>query len=228
MSTMPREQYYSDEFISWMVSENINNVVMIRTMDDFALTVERTIKNAADTQGVNLLKVINVNVNSNDYKTDLLKARELNPDAIYIVMQSDSSQALINKQIKELNIKVPILIHYARGDSDIFLEAVGEASEGLIYVSPRDTAKMNEFRNKFKAKYGRDPAISAATSYDITSLILQAFDTGLREPQEIYEFLNKLDGYDGYSGTYTYDNGFLAKGNSVIKKIIDGKREIIE
>jgi len=228
MSAMPREQIYTDFAIKYVAQKGVKKIAIIQTQDDFAITVGKTIIQAAKQNGITIIQSFSVTEDSSDYRSIILKINTLGVDAIYTIMQTDNSQAQLNKQLKELNIQLPIYVHYARAESDNYLTAAKNSAEGIIYVSPKESKKMSEFNKKFFEKYNRAPAISAATAYDITTLILKAHDEGYDKPEEVYNYLNEQKGYEGYYGTYSFENGFVKNGDAVMKTIENGKRIELE
>ena len=56
------------------------------------------------------------------------------------------------------------------------------------------------------ARFGKESsAISAATAYDMTTLILMAIKNGARTSSEIRDSLLDVKDYEGYSNTINFD-----------------------
>lgn len=229
MSAMPREQVFSDGFTEWMVEQGIERVAFAGSIDDFAETVERTVRSSFDERGVELVRTFSMNVDEPDFRTQILQIKKLDVDAVLVAFATDAAEARFIRQARELGLETKILIHYARGESGGFLEACADACEGVVFASPRPPARSAEFAEKFHAHYGKDPlAPSAATAYDATTAVISAFDAGARSPQEVQQFLARYRA-EGYSGTVAFDDGFLEASSAsvIIKQIESGQRIVI-
>lgn len=228
ISAMPAEQLLADRTAEHMVSAGVKSVVIIRSRDDFALTVETDLKKAFRTEGIEVLDTITADTDASDYRTEILRLSQISPDAVYVVFASDNAQGLFMREMKELGMDQPTFINQARGESDVFLAEFAEAADGARYVALKKPPRMDEFSEKFENHYGRKPgAISAATAYDVTTMVLKAHDAGARTPQEIHDYLYEQKEYEGYSGTITFADGFRASADTVVKEIRDGNRVII-
>lgn len=226
MSAMPKEQLFADETAKHIRGQGIESLVIVRSKDDFALTVDTDIRRALD-QKVAVV-TITADLDASDYRTEILRLQRANPDAVYVVFASDNAQGRFMRQMAELGVELPVYINQARGESEVFANEFEDEIEGAIYVTLARPEKLDEFSEKFEARYGRPPgAISAATSYDMTTLVLQAWDSGARSPTEVQEYLENLEDYEGYSGTLEFEDGFRASAPTVIKQFQDGKRVIM-
>ncbi len=95
------------------------------------------------------------NPGTKDFRTNLIKIKSMNPEAIYIdVGTSPASLGLIAKQIQELGIKnVRLFSNFVAGDKDA-LKTGGQAMEGIIFSDFRDiTETAKNLLEKYKAVF---------------------------------------------------------------------------
>ena len=63
-------------------------------------------------------------------------------------------------------------------------------------------------------------AISAAISYDMTTLVIEAIENGASTSDEIKDYLMGIEDYEGYSNTINFNaNGMVEVQNGIIKRI---------
>lgn len=147
-----------------------------------------------------------------DYRNVITKVKNYNPDAIFLVTYPEVAIVLLN-QIKENDIKALILGQSALKD-DVFLEKVKSIAEGMIltgayFSEERDDDLMRDFSDLFRSKYGHNPGMFAAQSYDALNFCLQNYKRFVDEKSiNINEIV-----YDGITGKTRFD-----KTGAVIKE----------
>jgi len=124
-----------------------------------------------------------------DFRTPITKVKAKSPDALFVVM-ADPSECIFMKQAKELGFNKPILATESAGNN-ASLNTCPNFLENLIFSTPRQTAKYNEFEKKFQAKYDRKPLFpTAVTAYDAVMILAEALkktdlDGGVKLQQEL-------------------------------------------
>ncbi len=147
-----------------------------------------------------------------DFRTELTKIKEQNPDAI-IFFAYPNELGLILKQAKELGISRPFFSFYPSEDPKL-LEVGGEASEGLIYTHCFDESKAVAFSEYLQKKYGTTAGLFySATAYDTMKILAEAMKKCKEENTAcIVDQLYKIKDYPGVSGSTTIDaNGDTQK-----------------
>ncbi|MGH8653105.1 MAG: ABC transporter substrate-binding protein [Gammaproteobacteria bacterium] len=149
--------------------------------------------------------------NSTDFRTILIKARSLKPEAIYIPGYYKELANLI-KQATELGIKTQFLGGVGFQEPSL-LKLVGAAAEGTIYTTPYYEPKAGDHETKvfvdtYMKTYSQEPGISAAHSYDATRVLLAAIsksDADATGPS-VREALLRTRDFPGVAGTITFDD----------------------
>jgi branched-chain amino acid transport system substrate-binding protein len=147
---------------------------------------------------------------SNDFKTQLLKIKEKNPDVL-VVTGFGAQSAEILKQIKELDINTSIIGCSILALPDT-IKAAGDSAEGSYVVAPifysEDNQKANEFREKFKGKY---PNLVidhyAASGYDTIYLIKHIIEKNGDSREDIKTGLTNIkdNDFSGILGNITVE-----------------------
>jgi branched-chain amino acid transport system substrate-binding protein len=103
------------------------------------------------------------------------------------------------------------------------LQEVGDAANGAFYIlaAPATGKAVDDFVAAYRAKFGNNPELFAAEGYDIVRLIARAIATFTSKPVSgsgIRDFLYRVRGYAGASGTITFDkNGDVTKSFAIMK-----------
>jgi branched-chain amino acid transport system substrate-binding protein len=103
-----------------------------------------------------------------DFKAQLTKIRETNPEAIYVPAYY-TDVGLISRQVRELGMKVP-LMGGDGWDSDQLYKISAGALDGSFfsnhYTTESPDQRVVDFISKYKAAYGSVPDALAALGYD--------------------------------------------------------------
>ncbi|MFA5029534.1 MAG: penicillin-binding protein activator [Patescibacteria group bacterium] len=162
--------------------------------------------------------------NSTDFRSQLIKIKEKNPQVVYVGALMPEV-ALIIKQIKEMGINAQIISDNTVTDSK-FLSAVGPLAEGIIFAASDFKRETNqEFWDLYKNRFGKDPNIFAAQGYDSLIILAKIIKESCPTVDStcIKDGLYKIKDYSGVSGSTTFDSNGDAIKPIVIKIIKDGQ-----
>lgn len=143
-----------------------------------------------------------------DFQSALTKIKNLDYDAI-VMPGYYTETGIITKQARDMGISVPILGPDGFSD-DSFADLAGKANANSVYyVSGYSTktalsGKANDFIKAYKAKYGSEPNMFAALSYDSVYMIAKAAE-GAKTSIDIANNLAELKNFDGVTGKMTID-----------------------
>lgn len=165
-----------------------------------------------------------------DFKATLTKIKATNPDFLYVPGYYQEV-GLIVKQARELGMNMPI----AGGDgwdSAKMPEIAGAAALNNTYFSslysPEDSSDINKnFVAAYEKAYGQKPDVFAALSYDSALLVAEAIkNAGSTEPAKISEAMAKINGFNGVSGSVTFDDKHNPVKSAVILEYKDGAQSL--
>jgi branched-chain amino acid transport system substrate-binding protein len=151
-----------------------------------------------------------------DFRTQLAKLKEHKADILFIIATHKES-AQIFRQMVELNFKPQVMGSSFWYDPTIF-DLAGDAANGVYFtVEARednpDSKKLSaEFTAAFKAKYNKDPGITASYFYDATQLAISAVKNAGPSGPAIDRWIANVKSYPGITGHIT----FTAIGDSII------------
>lgn len=135
---------------------------------------------------------------------------------------------LIIKQAREAGITVPI-IGGDGFDSPELVNLAGATNLTDVYFSAHysslsEDAKVQEFMQKFKAKYSKDPNAFHALAYDSIYLLADAIErAGEADSAKVTEALSATTGFTGVTGKVSIDEFHDAVKTATVIELKDGK-----
>lgn len=173
-------------------------------------------------KGGSITAIQSFETGSGDFKTELLKIKDLNPEAIYIA-SNPAEMPLILKQVKELGLRQLILANSAGIETKEILEDNKELAEGVVYAIP-EKQSSSEFKRKYLAKFNAEPPMLANYGFDVIMLL----NDGLKHcqsdsPECIRDYLYSVQNYQGAAGLISFDSKGDVDVPTEIKTIKDGK-----
>jgi len=162
---------------------------------------------------------------STDFRAQISKVKNANPDAIYIIGYSEIGRLL--RQAKETDLNKPFFSVIMFEDPDI-LKIAREAAEGVIYTFPSydpesQEKQIRDFVEAFKKKYGQIPDGFTANSYDALKILVLAIEKGGEDSEGIKNALYTIKDFPGVTGRTLFDaNGDVQKPIG-IKTVKDGR-----
>lgn len=204
---------------------NKKKPAVIYMNNDYGLLNYLSFKDEVESRGGVLVGAESFLIGSQDFRTSLLKLKNTNPDALFIVY-SGAGVGQIAKQARETRINVPLFGAYATESSDL-IAAGGDSLEGLVYTFPIDEGSLTEKQQKFisdfqKSTNGR-PQIAAYNAYDIYSILTTALSGCNGENVSCArDHILSLKNYQGVSGNISFDQNSIQR-DFYFKTVKDGQ-----
>ncbi|MBD3252468.1 ABC transporter substrate-binding protein [Candidatus Pacearchaeota archaeon] len=217
--------YRSDEeakaLAEHLSNTNQKKVVLFFGNDPFWQDIANKIKDSDD---LDIIKNVKVTSKETDFRTELSKIKRLKPDVIIFGLNDESSQFLFLKQRKEL---YPKSILYSTESFEEFTKKQDyqQLINNVFFVSPADVDQ--NFVEKYRNRFGKDPVFSASNSYDAVKILLEAIqETASTDTDDLREYIMNNEFDTVTFGKTRFDRiGGVTGGSFVIK---NSKREIIE
>lgn len=125
-----------------------------------------------------------------NFKTPLSKIKQSGSQALYIP-GNENEPALILKQAKELNLKIPII----GGDgssTDNLIRMAGNSSEGFYCTNvlvDKSSQFYKKYHDAFFAKFSKEPGAYDAYAYEGGMIILEALKSSGNDADKVKEYL---------------------------------------
>jgi branched-chain amino acid transport system substrate-binding protein len=166
-----------------------------------------------------------------EFRAQLTSIKAAQPDAIFVPGYY-AEVALIGKQARLLNLKVPLL----GGDGwvgESLLKVAGNSLDGSYFsnhFSAEDTNPLVQgFIKAFRAKYGEEPDAMAALGYDSAMILADAIKrAGTTESAALRDAIAATKDHEGITGRITLDAQRNAAKSAVIMTIQDGGFKFVQ
>jgi branched-chain amino acid transport system substrate-binding protein len=161
-----------------------------------------------------------------DFTAQLTAIRSDNPDMVFVPgYYTDVGNIAI--QARKLGITVP-LFGGDGWDSEKLAEIGGDAINGCFYsnhYSHQDPSpRVQDFIEKYRAKYGKTPDGLAALGYDAAMLLFEAMKRSPSlEGADLAAAISETDGFEGVTGTISIDEQRNAVKPAVMLEMVDGQ-----
>jgi branched-chain amino acid transport system substrate-binding protein len=220
-------------------AKKVLNVKSVYVLDDsgaFGVGIADAFQKRAEAIGIKVLGRDRLDPKEADYKTILTKIKGLNPDAVYYGGVQQAAVKLA-RQLHEIMPKVHKL--GSDGIYDLsFPEQAGQAAAEGWYAtnaSPEmlSDPKAQEWVNKFKSKFKREPTNYSITSYNGVLVIADAIERVAKAGKPINkanvrEAIEKTKLANTLQGTIEYDeNGDIKTRVISVYQVKGGKFQYI-
>ena len=207
------------------------NIALIYNNNTWSVGIANIVKNELDNNFKDLNLVVDIKpvANNSDYRSDILKIKDSKTDAIFAIIDGSSNPDAFARQLKELKVNLPTYIPPADVDVIKANKKRSESGNGLYYAVIKDYDKTKEFNQKYKNRFGKEPvSLSAATTYDITTILLKAMKNGVKST-DVSKYLHNIKDYVGYSGIINFnDMGMVISGPVELRQIEGDSYKVIQ
>lgn len=194
----------------WGVSE----AAVMYINNDYGIGVKDVFVPALEEQGGEVLISQGYEVGSTDFRTEVLKVKEKNPEHVFIVGHVKEG-SLIFKQAKELDFTPQWIADVALQTQEVIDLAGPEAAQGLLALraGSTETPEYQKFATAFRETYDQEPTIWSDYAYDTTKLVALAIEKGEYTADGIREALfEAAEDYVGPSGPKAFNEYGISKG----------------
>lgn len=207
--------------------------VLYAVNSDYSVGLKDYVEQAVKAGGGQILIDLGYSEKSDkDFRSQLTKIRDVNPDAIFVTGYYMEA-GLIAGQARDLGITVP-LIGGDGWDSDQLTKVGKDAINGCYFTnhySPDEQRpEVQAFVTAYKARYKNQdgtpkvPDAMAILGYDAMKLMAHAINqAGSTDGQKIRDALAATKDYQAAAGTITMDANRNPKKRIVVIKIVNGQ-----
>jgi branched-chain amino acid transport system substrate-binding protein len=163
-----------------------------------------------------------------DFKGQLTKIRNLNPDVIYVPGYY-GQVGIIAKQARELGMNMPLLGGDGWDSPEIW-KLGGDALKNTFisnhYSAENPAPEIQNFVKAYKAKFGVVPDSLAALAYDAAKVLADALKrAGGTDSAKLRDAINATKDFQGVTGKITLDKSRNAVKPAVVLELMpaDGK-----
>lgn len=163
-------------------------------------------------------------VDATDFRTQLAKVKQTNPDVLFVVQLASPLGNLL-KQAKEMGVKSIIVGNSENEDPTVIATAAG-AAEGFVILSDEPspkTTKIDDFTSRYKQIYNEDADVFARNAYDALTLQVMAFNKCGNNTECALKEFHAVKNYSGVSGEISISENGSASKPTIFKVVKNGK-----
>jgi branched-chain amino acid transport system substrate-binding protein len=208
---MPANSYQAERLASYASGElALTSVVAFYDEDNLAytLTYRDEFANQFEASGGKILADFPFSSASEpNFRAMLAHALDVSPEAIFIVAPAIDT-ALIVQQARLMGFENPILISNWALTADL-IQNGGQAVEGVLAITSHDetnyTPEYLDFKERFQARYGRQPTFGAGYGYETALILAAALEKTKGQPDGLREALLETKDFPGIYDRLTLD-----------------------
>jgi branched-chain amino acid transport system substrate-binding protein len=226
---IPSDDLRAKVFAEYIASLGHKTAVVLAINNEAGKGAELSFTKYFEQQGGKVIGVENYMPDANNVKIQLTKIKELNPDIILALSQVTDA-VMVLKEVKELNVKIPLFFQSEALDDPSVILNSGNAANGATYITyaknNNEVAKSFElaYKNRFKVESN----LFAPEAYDAVMLIASKLKASTEiSSEKLHNELYSISEYQGASGILTFDkNGDVIKPLTICK-IVDQSIKIV-
>jgi branched-chain amino acid transport system substrate-binding protein len=208
--TVPNAAIQGEFAANELKKRNFSNVAILACNDHYCGGISDAFQKEFETSGTIVARE-SFEPGTKDLRTEILKIKESQPDAIYFIARTGSATAGM-KQIQEAGMDVFLFGPDIWDDKSL----QGKYDNAAYSVTQSDLPEA--FINKLQNK-GKEISNCAPQSYDAVKILAKILEE-TEDPTKIKEALYAMDNYEGISGNIKFDEkGDILDAKYVVKTI---------
>ena len=234
-----------EKIYQYLQKKNLKKIALITASDGFGKDGKGWLEKLAPKHGLTIVADEAFNPKDTDMTSQLTKIKGVNPEAI-ICWTIGPAGAIVAKNVKQLNIKLPLFQCHGLPDPK-YIELAGSASEGNMMpstklmawdqLSDKDPQKkvIKEFVNLYNNVYHYDKQFPINThsgyAWDAIEIVANAMKKVGTDKVKLKDAIETTKNYIGVSGIYNLtpeDHNGLGTDSMIMVRIENGKWKLAE
>jgi branched-chain amino acid transport system substrate-binding protein len=224
--TVPADDVQAELLANWVHAAGKRRVVVIFTNNSWGKPLADGFSARFQVLGGEVVTSEGVAEGTSDFRTLLAKVKTLRGVDAIVSPTYPKEGGIFVKQFKEARLTLPLFGGDNWGSPE-FRTIAGSAAEGVYYTAPAESKSpaFADFAARYHAKYGEDPDVFGAYSYDAAAAVFKAVEaTQNLDPVGLRDALHKVS-FMGVSGEIAFraDSGDLRSEAYSRKTITNGQ-----
>ena len=216
----------------YLQKKKLNKVALLTVSDGFGSSGREQLKAQATAYGIQVLYDETYGPKDTDMTAQLTKIKGIKADAV-ICWGTNPGPAVVARNAKQLGLKLPLFMSHGVS-SKKFIELAGDAAEGIYLPSGKvivadvlpdsDPQKkwLMSFVKEYQKIYKAEGDHFGGHAWDAMMLLKGALEKGDDTPAAVAANLEKIRGFHGIGGSFTYtpvDHAGLTKDAFVLVEV---------
>jgi len=238
--TAPSDSLAVERIYSYMKDKGIKNVALLTASTGFGSSGREELKRLAPKYDIKIVADELFGPKDTNMTSQLIKIKNIKGLQAIVCWGTNPGPASVAKNVKELNIKVPLFMSHGVA-SKKFIELAGKASNGIILPGGKlliaDQLPTNDpqkkvllaYKKMYEAKFG-PVSTFGGHAYDAFNIIEMAIEKGATNRTSLRNNIEKTKNFVGITGIFNYsknDHAGLNPSDFAIVKIENGNWKLI-
>ncbi len=238
--TAPSDSLAVERIYSYMKDKGIKNVALLTASTGFGSSGREELKRLAPKYDIKIVADELFGPKDTNMTSQLIKIKNIKGLQAIVCWGTNPGPASVAKNVKELNIKVPLFMSHGVA-SKKFIELAGKASNGIILPGGKlliaDQLPANDpqkkvllaYKKMYEAKFG-PVSTFGGHAYDAFNIIEMAIKKGAANRASLRNNIEKTKNFVGITGIFNYsknDHAGLNPSDFAIVKIENGNWKLI-
>lgn len=209
---------------NFIKDKNFKRVAFLSMKNEVGDSIVSSVIKRLSASGIEIVAKESFLLDTSDFRSVLSKIKSSKSDAIYTVGTAGHLVSIL-KEAKDQKINTQFLGF--RSSEDPTLLKAGSSAEGFIYTygfDPGDNSEaVNNFTDRYKAKYNELPDGYAAEGYEGMKLVMISFGKCGKDYACIEKYLENTKNYDSIFGPMSFDENGDVSYKFFLKTVKDAK-----
>ncbi len=231
------DAHAAERVFMYLNAAGLDKVAILADSNAFGASGVQQLEALKGDYGIQVVANESYNTADADMKTQLTKIGKSGAEAV-IVWGTNPGPAIIAKNMKELNMKLPFIGSHGIANQS-FIELAGAAAEGVVIPTGKllfptqipttdpQFSVIKGFYDDYTAAYDSEPTNFGSYGFDNIMLVVEALKAGATDRIAIRDYLeNDIKDYVGATGIFTFsakDHNGLKADSMVLAEVKDGK-----
>lgn len=223
--TAPSDAYAAKVAAEKAIEMGFTKAAILHETTDYAQGLQKTFKSVFEANGGEVAAVESFSTEDTDLRTQALKIKNTNPDAVYVVPQTPAKGTLAVKQLQEQGVEAQLFTAELLIGRDVAQENA-ELFDGMIGVEADfddEGGLASEVLAEYTAEYGEPPwPFYQAAVRDALYVVADAIGEHGYDAPEIKDALYATKNWEGAVGDLTFDENGDPVLSFRVMQIVDG------
>jgi branched-chain amino acid transport system substrate-binding protein len=212
--TPQKDSHAALKILDLMKKKGITKIGVVSSNDGFGAEGKKQLEKLAPAAGVQILISEVYDKKATDLTGVLTKIKAKNVQAV-INWSIVPAQSIVAKNMKQLNMSVPLFQSHGFGNIKYVKEA-GAAAEGIIFPAGRllivddllgshpQKDVLKKYKKDYEGKYSEEVSTFGGHAYDAIMVLVEAMKKGGSDKEKTRAALETLKGFAGTGGVFNY------------------------
>ncbi len=209
-----KDSHAAQRIFNVMKKKGITRIGIVSSNDGYGIAGKEQLEKIAPAQGITVLISEVYDKKATDLTGVLTKLKAKNVQAV-VNWSIVPAQSIIAKNMKQLNINVPLFQSHGFGNIKYVKEA-GAAAEGIIFPCgrlliaealpenhPQKTLLM-KYKKDYESKYGEDASTFGGHAYDAMLILVEAIKKAGSDKEKVRDTIETMKGLAGTGGVFNF------------------------